>query len=64
MECPLHMDLLEHGNTYGVLQLPSGSLLINAVSVHVLTVAPKQHLFLLLSEMTSPVRVEITSPHQ
>ena len=61
MVCPSHMDVLEHDNTYGVLQLHSGRLLvhIHAVSVHVLTVPPKQHPFLLLSEMTSSVRVEM-----
>ena len=61
MVYPLHMDFLEHGNTYGPSQLHSGRLLVHghAVSVHVLTVTPKQHLFLFLSEMTSSVRVEM-----
>ena len=57
----LHTDLQEHDNIYGPLQLHSGRLMLHmdAVSVRVLTVMPKQHLFLPLLGMTSSVRVEM-----
>ena len=63
MVYPSHMDVLEHDNTYGVLQLHLERLLVplHAVSVHVLTVTLKQHLFLLLWEMTSSVRAEMNT---